>query len=74
VVFGQGPALGTAGGGPHTEAVDHFRRANWFSMKSRTGNLNRVSWSPAFICPPRSGGRLLALDNTTIPAAAAAGY
>ena len=73
-VFGQGPALGAAGGGPHTEAADHFRHANRLPVKLQRGNLNGESWSPAFICPPGSGGRLLASVNTTIPAAAAAGY
>jgi hypothetical protein len=73
-VFGQGPALGAAGHGPHTKAADHCRQANRSPVKLQTGNLNGHSWSPAFICAPRSGGRLLASVNTTIPAAAAAGY
>jgi hypothetical protein len=54
--------------------MHHVRQANRLSMKLQTGDLNEVSWSPAFICPPRPGGRLLASANTTIPAAAAAGY
>jgi hypothetical protein len=32
-VFGEGPALGAAGSGPHTETVDHFHAGNWLPMK-----------------------------------------